>query len=142
MFEAIERGWENFVGRLYGPMQLRLIIEPAIAMIFAVLSGLKDARAGRKPMLWALLLSREDRARLLREGWKDLSITLMVAIGADCIYQVMTQKAIYLLELIATVSMLAIIPYVIIRTLIGLLARRFYPRPKANEASSDAAAEK
>src|SRR5262245_31308460 len=115
MFEALERGWENFVGRLMGPMQLRLIIEPAIAMVFAILSGLRDARAGRKPMLWALLLSREDRSTLVREGWKDLFVTLMVAIGADCVYQVMTSKAIYLLELIATVSMLAIVPYVIIR---------------------------
>jgi hypothetical protein len=138
MFEAIERGWENFVGRLYGPMQLRLIIEPAIAMVFAIVSGLKDARAGRKPMLWALLLSREDRARLVREGWKDLFVTLTVAIAADCVYQVMTSKAIFLLELIATVSILAIVPYVIVRTLVGMLARQFYSQRKAGEAVKNA----
>ena len=45
LFETIARGWENLVGRLGGPMSFRFLMQPAVAIFFAVRAGLKDARA-------------------------------------------------------------------------------------------------
>jgi hypothetical protein len=41
--EAIARGWDNLVGRLYGPMTFRLVVQPAVAIFFAIRAGLRDA---------------------------------------------------------------------------------------------------
>jgi len=39
--------WEDLIGRLGGPITLRLILQPTIAVILAIRDGLKDAKAGR-----------------------------------------------------------------------------------------------
>src|SRR5690348_6901380 len=46
---------EMLVGRLQGPLTLRLVIQPVMAAIFAVRAGLKDAREGRRPYLWKVV---------------------------------------------------------------------------------------
>jgi hypothetical protein len=46
MEEALIRGWHNLVGRWGGPMSFRLLIQPAVAIFFAIRAGLQDARQG------------------------------------------------------------------------------------------------
>jgi hypothetical protein len=92
--EALSRGWENLIGRLGGSMSFRLILQPTVAVIFGVLAGLRDARSGSRPRVLALFADKERRAQVVREGWKDLSRLLIVAVLLDCIYQVGTQAAI------------------------------------------------
>jgi len=47
MGEILNRFWENLAGRLSGPMNFRLVIQPTVAGILAIRAGLKDARGGR-----------------------------------------------------------------------------------------------
>jgi hypothetical protein len=47
MDEILRRLWENLIGRPTGPINFRLLIQPSLAIFFAVRSGLKDAREGR-----------------------------------------------------------------------------------------------
>src|SRR3954451_5380247 len=47
--EAIERGWNNLIGRWDGPMSFRFLIQPAMAILFAIRAGLRDARQGEPP---------------------------------------------------------------------------------------------
>ncbi len=53
MEEALRRGWENLIGRSDGPMNFRLLLQPAVAIFFAIRAGLRDARNGQPPFLWA-----------------------------------------------------------------------------------------
>ena len=39
MEELIVRGWEGLVGRVAGPMPFRLIFQPAMAALLALLAG-------------------------------------------------------------------------------------------------------
>ena len=78
--EIIARGWENLVGRFGGPMSFRFLVQPAVAIIFAVRAGLRDARAGRPPFLWKLLTKSDHRRELLRQGWKDVGTVFIVAL--------------------------------------------------------------
>jgi len=50
--DFLVRSWEQLVGRTSGPIKLRLILQPSAAFL-AVRAGLKDAREGRQPYLWA-----------------------------------------------------------------------------------------
>ena len=79
MEEALRRGWENLFGRLDGPMSFRLIIQPAVAIFFAIRAGLRDARNGQPPFLWAVFSNPGHRHELLRQGWKDVGTVFIVA---------------------------------------------------------------
>ncbi len=47
MSDIFIRLWNNLVGRITGPMNFRLIMQPLVAAGFAIWAGVKDARAGR-----------------------------------------------------------------------------------------------
>jgi hypothetical protein len=122
--EALSRGWENLFGRLDGPMSFRLIIQPAVAMLFAIRAGLRDARSGQPPIWWAVFANAAQRHELLRQGWKDVGTVFIVALVLDAIYQVIVHSGIYTLELLLSATILALVPYVLLRGLVTLLTRR------------------
>ena len=124
MEEALRRGWENLIGRSDGPMNFRLLIQPAVAIIFAIRAGLRDARNGQPPFLWAVFSNPDQRRELLRQGWKDVGTVFIVALILDSIYQVIVHSGIYTLELLITATILAIVPYALFRGLVTRLARR------------------
>ncbi len=51
MWEYIRRVWEMHVGRAYGPLSFRFIIQPMVAAGFAIRAGFRG-RAGRTPCIW------------------------------------------------------------------------------------------
>jgi len=122
--EALRRGWENLFGRLDGPMSFRLIMQPAVAIVFAIRAGLKDARHGQPPFLWVVFSNPGQRHELLRQGWKDVGTVFIVALILDSIYQVIVHSGIYTLELLLTATILALVPYAMLRGLVTRLARR------------------
>lgn len=124
MEEAFRRGWENLIGRSDGPMTFRLIMQPAVAIVFAIRAGLKDARHGQPPFLWVVFSNPGQRHELLRQGWKDVGTVFIVALILDSIYQVIVHSGIYTLELLLTATILALVPYAMLRGLVTRLARR------------------
>ena len=123
--EAIARGWENFTARPQGPLNFRFIIQPALASIIAIRAGLKDAKAGKPAYLWTALTCSVDRAELLHGGWKDMRVPFLIASTLDAIYQIIIHHWIYPLELLFTATLLALVPYIILRGPVNRVARRF-----------------
>jgi hypothetical protein len=115
---------EDLVGRAAGPMSFRLILQPAVAVLLALRAGMRDARDGRRPFLWAALSDQSARRELMRQGWKDVGKVFIVALVLDAIYQVIVHSGIYPLELLLTATLLALVPYGIVRGPITRLARR------------------
>jgi hypothetical protein len=103
------------VGRLQGPLTLRLVIQPAMAALFAVRAGLKDARQGRKPYLWKMVRNPQLRRELLRLGWRDVRIVFLMAMLLDGVYQVIAFKWIYPVQALIVAVFLALVPYGVIR---------------------------
>src|SRR5262245_54832589 len=129
IMEAIARGWENFLARPDGPLNLRFFLQPTIACVMAIRAGLKDAREGRPAYLWAVLTNRDYRYTLLHGGWKDMRPTFFISATLDAIYQVYIHHAVYLLELLFTATLLALVPYFITRGPVNRLARLFIKQP-------------
>ena len=115
---------ENMADRVGGPMKFRLVLQPVMAAIFAIRSGLKDARAGRPPYFWALLTDPAHRAERIRDGWKSVGKVLVLAIVLDVVYQIIETHFVYPGEAIVTAFLLAIVPYLILRGLVTRLARK------------------
>jgi len=114
----------DMVGRVTtGPMKFRLVFQPAMAMFFAVRSGLADAKAGKPPYFWALLSGSAPRKAMIENGWKSVGRVFILAVVLDVIYQLYELRFVYPLQAIVVAFVLAIVPYLIVRGLVTRLAR-------------------
>jgi hypothetical protein len=127
LLEMISRGWENFLARPNGSFGLRFYVQPTMASLLALRAGIQDARDGRRGYLWAILTGPERRLQLLHEGWRGAMTPFLLAIALDCIYQLMTIGFVYPLELLFTATVLALVPYALLRGPFNRLARLFLP---------------
>ena len=127
LLEMIGRGWENFLARPNGSLSLRFYIQPTMASLLALRAGIEDARQGRQGYLWAILTRPERRLQLLHEGWRGAMTPFLLALVLDCIYQIMTIRFVYPLELLFTATLLALVPYALLRGPFNRLARLFLP---------------
>jgi hypothetical protein len=125
---AIDDMWmrflDNMVARVSGPMKLRLFLQPTMATIFAIRSGLKDAREGRPPFLWTFLTDAESRHYLIKDGWKSVGKVFILAMALDIVYQIIVAHFVYPLEVVVTALLLAIIPYICLRGLTTRITRK------------------
>jgi hypothetical protein len=129
MEDMLTRIWENLGDRITGPMHFRVYLQPVMAMIFAVLDGLKDARTGKPPYFWSLLSNPEHRADMVKSGWKSVGKVFLLAVVLDAVYQFIVQKSVYPGEVILVAIILAILPYVIVRGLVT----RLVPKKQAGQ---------
>ena len=129
MHELVTRVWENLIGRLDGPMHFRVVMQPAVAVFLAVRAGLTDARRGRPIFLWAILTNPTHRRELIIQGWKDVGKVFGVALMLDIVYQLIVHHSVYLLELLISATLLAIVPYALIRGPTNRIAQIFLRAP-------------
>lgn len=130
MDEIITRGFMNLMNRVGGPMTFRIILQPTMAALLALMAGLKDARENRPPYFWTVLTDSSQRADLLRHGWKAIGRVFILAIVMDLIYQLIVAHWIYPLELVIVAITLAVVPYLLIRGPVNRLASWWYRRRK------------
>jgi hypothetical protein len=115
--------WEDLLGRMGGPITFRLVLQPTIAVIFAIRDGLKDARAGRPLYFWSLFTHSRERRHLLKDGWKSVGFVFVFAIVVDGVYQFIVFRWFYPGEALTVAIVLAIVPYLQIRGLANSIAR-------------------
>jgi hypothetical protein len=124
MDDLLSRVFENLIDRVSGPMKFRLILQPLMATIFAVRSGLRDAKEGRPAYFWAIFTDSDNRRDMLRDGWKSVGKIFLIAIIIDIVYQIVVFRWFYPLEAIVVAAMLAFVPYLVIRGPVNRIARR------------------
>lgn len=122
MSDLLNRFWDELIGRADGPLTLRLFLQPIMASIFAIRSGIKDAREGRPPFLWSLVHQPADRPGLLQSAWKDIGKIFVIAIVLDAVYQIISIHAIRPLQLVLVPCFLALVPYLVARGLVARIA--------------------
>jgi hypothetical protein len=74
--------------------------------------------------LWAALSDPGCRRELLRQGWKDVGKVFILAMVLDSIYQLIVHHGVYVLELLIIATILAIVPYVLVRGPVNRIVRR------------------
>jgi hypothetical protein len=127
VLEMIGRGWDNFLARPNGSLNLRFYIQPTMAGLLALRAGIQDAREGRQGYLWAILTNPGRRLQLLHEGWRGAMTPFLMAVALDTVYQLITAKFVYPLELLFTATLLALVPYALLRGPFNRLASLFLP---------------
>ena len=78
---------ERVTARLTGPMNVRFILQPAMAIILGVRDGVRDAREGKPAFLLDLFTQPVGRKRHLKSAIQRLLIPFIVAILLDGVAQ-------------------------------------------------------
>ncbi len=124
MDETLTRIFENMVGRISGPMHFRLLMQPLIAIIFALRDGRKDAQEGQAPYFWSMLTDPGHRRDLIRSTWNSVGKVFVIAVILDAIYQYIQLRWFYPGEALAVAFVLAMVPYLLLRGSVNRLASR------------------
>lgn len=123
--DAIERGWENFIARPSGPMNFRFIMQPLMAGILAIRSGIKDAKEKQPPFLWSAIADSTNRKAILKKAWKQIRVPFLIACILDIIYEFIIHRSFYPFEMLFTAILLALIPYLLLRGPANRITRLF-----------------
>jgi hypothetical protein len=137
MEELFTRFFENTVNRFTGPMHFRIYLQPTIASCLAIISGIRDAKRGWSPYFRTLLKDPEHRPEMIRDGWQSVGKVFVLAMVLDIIYQFFFQQRVYPLGVVLAGVVLAIIPYVIVRGLVGRTVSLFMGREKPKSYAKD-----
>jgi hypothetical protein len=118
----------DFVSRFDGPLHFRLIMQPLMALLFAIRDGIRDARAGHSAYFWAVLTDPAHRRYLLADGWKGISKVFVLAYLLDVAYQLLEWHGMKALQALLTAIILAVVPYALLRGPVNRLVRPWYRR--------------
>jgi len=113
-----------FFKRIEGSLKFRFLLQPFIATILAVKSGIADAKAGRTPYFWSLFSEPDQRLRHLREGWKSVSRVFLFALFLDIAYQWIVSRRFHPGQALLVAITLAIVPYLLFRGTVTRVLRR------------------
>jgi hypothetical protein len=133
----LEQYWRQVVGRLHGPMTFRIYMQPAMAAVLAIRAGIRDARRGRVPYFWAVLVDRPHRRELVKEGWKEVGRVFVLATIIDWVYQVVEFHRLYFGEAALVAVVLAIVPYLLLRGPTSRIARRMHVKREEQKGGSN-----
>ena len=116
--------FEDIPKRLAGPGRFRFILQPTMAIILGILSGLADARAGRPPNLYGVLFHRGLRGELMRSGFETVANLLLMGTLLDSVFQWVILGASYPGAALVVGPVLIVLPYTLARAFSNRLARR------------------
>jgi hypothetical protein len=123
MMSGWERAVENLLARLDGPYHFRFVVQPSMAIFFATVDGIADAKNGKPAYFWALLSARNSRKELVKDGWQSVGKIFIVALILDVVYQLEVHSTVYPGETLIVAFALAIVPYVVLRGPINRLVQ-------------------
>ena len=111
-------------------MMFRFILQPTMAVIAAVRDGVKDARLGRTPYVWALIhgvRGPEGRGARLWEGIISTARIVILGVVMDIIYQWRVLGTFYPVQSAVIAVLLAFVPYLLLRGPFERIARHWVP---------------
>ena len=124
--EFFARVWEMLVDRVDGQMNFRLFVQPMVVTIFAIRAGLRDVREGRPPyFFWSVFTNPALRSELLGQIRKDVGQLFIIALALDVIYELIVHRWIYPGQAVIVATVLAIVPYLLIRGPVTRIMYRF-----------------
>jgi len=97
------------------PFSLRFLLQPLLAILLGTRDGLRDAREGRAPYVWSLVLGRVPRRELFREALGAVAVPLCVAVLLDLLVQVLVMPPAHLGRAVGVGGVLVALPYMLTR---------------------------
>jgi hypothetical protein len=122
--------FETIARDLGGKGQLRLIIQPLVAVLLGMRLGIADAKEGQDPYLLRMLWTGKQRGSLFKESLRQVVMPLTVAVAVDVILQHHTLGHVRPLAALVVGGLLVWLPFAIARALTNRAWKRTHqPRP-------------
>jgi di/tricarboxylate transporter len=118
--------WRDIAETLTGRGQMRLVLQPTMAILIGLRMGVLDAKLGESPFLWRLATA-DDRRLVAKEAFRKVLIPLCIAIVLDGVLQYLTHGYVRPLAAIIVGLLLIFAPFAISRALTNRIYR--YLRP-------------
>jgi hypothetical protein len=115
--------FEDLPRRLTGPGRLRFVVQPVIATLLGIRSGLADARAGRPAYLYGVLFHRRLRTELVRSGFRTVVNLLLMGTLLDAGFQWVILGVSHPGAALVVGPVLIVAPYSLARAFSNRLAR-------------------
>ena len=126
--------FRDILARLSGPGRLRFILQPTVAIILGARSGIRDAKLGCPPFLWALFFHGERRKELVKSLLASIRDLAAVAILLDLVSQFLIFREVRPGAALIVGPVLITLPYVCSRALTNRLVRKNYDSMTATHA--------
>jgi hypothetical protein len=104
-------------GLFGGRFQIRLILQPLLAVVLGVRFGIRDAKHGSRPFFIRMVEAKDDRLKILKQGLRDAVIPLSLALVLDAVLQHMINGRVRPLAAVVVGSLLVWLPFLIVRSL-------------------------
>ena len=114
---------EELPQRFTGPGRLRFILQPLVAIVLGWRAGRTDAREGRPPYLYGLIMGGVDRKELLRSGLASIRNLIAVGIVLDAVAQLLIYGQVHPGAALVIGPVLICIPYAAARALTNRVVR-------------------
>jgi hypothetical protein len=113
---------EDLPTRLAGPGRFRFVLQPLVATLLGIRSGVADARAGRLPYLFGLVTDRRRRRELVRDGLATVANLLLLGVLLDAVFQWVILGVSHPGAALVVGPVLIVAPYAIARALSNRVA--------------------
>ena len=123
--------FKDIAARLSGAGRLRFLFQPAVAILLGSRDGLKDARAGLPPYLWALAFHSKHRQEFLRSTYLSVRDLVAISILLDILSQFLIFHDVHPGAAIVLGPVLIGVPFAVSRS----LANRIYSWSNGNANS-------
>jgi hypothetical protein len=115
---------EDIPRRLTGPGRFRFVLQPLIAVVLGIRSGMADARVGKPPFLSGLIVHRGRRGEFLKSGFNAVVNLLLMGILLDAVFQWVILGVSHPGAALVVGPLLICVPYAVARALSNRTARR------------------
>jgi hypothetical protein len=112
------------LARLTGPLKLRFILQPIMAILLGVRDGVNDAKAGRPPFLFGVFHDPKGHKHAIRTAVRSLLVPLVIATVLDGIAQYLLFGWIRISGALVAGALLMGLPYVVARALTNRIVSR------------------
>jgi hypothetical protein len=124
MDEMFSRGLSELIARDSGPLHVRLVLQPLVAMILATRAGWRDAVEHRPAFFRTVVLEPARRRLLLHDAWKDVGRLFLAASVLDVVYQTIVLRRFYPVQTLIVATVLALVPYLVARGVANRIVSR------------------
>jgi hypothetical protein len=118
--------WQGIAETLTGRGQMRLVLQPTMAIIIGLRMGITDAKLGEPPFIWRLATAH-DRRQVARDAFRKVLIPFCIAIALDGVLQYLTRGYVRPLAAVIVGLMLIFVPFAISRALTNRIYRQRHP---------------
>ncbi|MBK9703470.1 MAG: hypothetical protein IPO75_08375 [Betaproteobacteria bacterium] len=136
MLNVLQLGLDQLLERLRGPLNFRLVVMPTVVTVLALRAVWKDLRDGRPAFLGIWIQEPVERKRAFRSALGDVGKIFVVAVVLDTAFQVMVFRWVYPGMVLVVAFVCAVMPYVLVRGPVFLLAHHLFRKDHRAEASN------